>query len=44
MILAKSALSEGIMEFTVHSPLIAKAARAGQFVRVLPRPAASSSR
>ncbi|MEI6363362.1 MAG: sulfide/dihydroorotate dehydrogenase-like FAD/NAD-binding protein [Actinomycetes bacterium] len=37
-ILAKSALSEGIMEFTVHSPLIARAARAGQFVRVLPRP------
>jgi len=36
-ILAKSALSDGIMEFTVHSPLIAKAARAGQFVRVLPR-------
>jgi len=37
-ILAKSELSDGIDEFTVHSPLIARAARAGQFVRVLPRP------
>jgi glutamate synthase (NADPH/NADH) small chain len=37
-ILAKSPLSEGIVEFTVHSPLIARSARAGQFVRVLPRP------
>jgi glutamate synthase (NADPH/NADH) small chain len=36
-ILAKNALSDGIMEFTVHSPLIARAAKAGQFVRVLPR-------
>jgi glutamate synthase (NADPH/NADH) small chain len=35
-ILAKSELSEGIDEFTVHSPLIAHAAQAGQFVRVLP--------
>jgi glutamate synthase (NADPH) small chain len=37
-ILARSELSEGIVEFTVHSPLIARSARAGQFVRVLPRP------
>ncbi len=37
-ILAKSELSEGIDEFIVHSPLIARSARAGQFVRVLPRP------
>ena len=37
-ILATSELSEGIHEFTVFSPLIAQAARAGQFVRVLPRP------
>jgi glutamate synthase (NADPH/NADH) small chain len=37
-ILAKSELSDGIQEFTVHSPLIAHAAQAGQFVRVLPRP------
>ncbi len=37
-ILAKADLSEGIEEFTVYSPLVAKAARAGQFVRVLPRP------
>jgi glutamate synthase (NADPH/NADH) small chain len=35
-ILAKSELSAGIDEFTVHSPLIAHAAQAGQFVRVLP--------
>jgi glutamate synthase (NADPH/NADH) small chain len=28
-------LAEGIVEFVVHSPLIAKAAKAGQFVRVL---------
>ncbi len=35
-ILAKADLSEGIEEFTVHSPLIAHAAQAGQFVRVLP--------
>jgi len=35
-ILAKSHLSDGIEEFTVHSPLIAHAAQAGQFVRVLP--------
>ena len=31
-------LSEGIVEMTVKSPLIAKAAQAGQFVRVLPTP------
>lgn len=37
-IVAKAELSEGIAEFTVHSPLIARSARAGQFVRVLPRP------
>jgi glutamate synthase (NADPH/NADH) small chain len=37
-ILAKAELSEGIMEFRVHSPLVARSARAGQFVRVLPRP------
>ena len=36
-ILAKSELSDGIYEFTVFSPLIAAAARAGQFVRLLPR-------
>jgi len=36
-ILAKSELSVGIYEFTVFSPLIAAAARAGQFVRLLPR-------
>jgi len=37
-ILAKADLSDGIVEFTVRAPLIAKAARAGQFVRVLPTP------
>ncbi len=36
-ILAKAELSPGIDEFVVYSPLIAKAAQAGQFVRVLPR-------
>ncbi len=35
-IVAKAHLADGIEEFTVHSPLIARAARAGQFVRVLP--------
>jgi len=35
-ILKKIDLSEGIVEFLVHSPLVAKAAKAGQFVRVLP--------
>ncbi len=28
-------LADGIVEFVVHSPLVAKAAKAGQFVRVL---------
>ncbi len=36
-ILARSHLSDGIEEFTVSSPLIAAAAQAGQFVRLLPR-------
>jgi glutamate synthase (NADPH/NADH) small chain len=36
-ILARAHLADGIEEFTVHSPVIARAARAGQFVRVLPR-------
>jgi glutamate synthase (NADPH) small chain len=35
-ILDKRDLADGIVEFTVHSPLVASAARAGQFVRVLP--------
>jgi glutamate synthase (NADPH/NADH) small chain len=34
-IVEKINLADGIVEFVVHSPLIAKAARAGQFVRVL---------
>jgi glutamate synthase (NADPH/NADH) small chain len=34
-IVAKRELADNIVEFSVHSPLIAKAARAGQFVRVL---------
>jgi glutamate synthase (NADPH/NADH) small chain len=37
-IVAKNHLADGIEEFTVYSPLIAHAARAGQFVRVLPWP------
>lgn len=37
-VLARAHLSDGIEEFTVRSPLIAAAAQAGQFVRVLPRP------
>ncbi len=37
-IMNKIELAGGIVEFTVHSPLIAKAARAGQFVRVLAWP------
>jgi glutamate synthase (NADPH/NADH) small chain len=37
-ILAKQHLSDGIEAFTVHAPLIARAARPGQFVRLLPRP------
>lgn len=36
-IFATAELSPGIVEFTVHSPLVADAAQAGQFVRVLPR-------
>jgi glutamate synthase (NADPH/NADH) small chain len=34
-IVEKTVLAEGIVEFVVASPLIAKAAKAGQFVRVL---------
>ncbi|MEZ5116104.1 MAG: sulfide/dihydroorotate dehydrogenase-like FAD/NAD-binding protein [Candidatus Nanopelagicales bacterium] len=37
-ILAKGHLSDGIEEFTVRAPMIARSARAGQFVRLLPRP------
>jgi len=37
-ILKKIDLSSGIVEFTVNSPVVAKAAQAGQFVRVLPTP------
>lgn len=37
-ILAKNVLAEGIVEFTVYAPLIATAAQAGQFVRVLAWP------
>jgi len=35
-IVKKIDLSPGIVEFTVNSPVVAKAAQAGQFVRVLP--------
>ena len=35
-IVAKRQLSDGIVEFTVRSPVIADHAKAGQFVRVLP--------
>jgi len=35
-ILEKIDLADGIVEFIVHSPLVAQAAQAGQFVRVLP--------
>ena len=35
-ILGKAHLADGIEEITVHSPVIAAAAQAGQFVRVLP--------
>jgi len=35
-ILQKIDLADGIVEFIVHSPLVAQAAQAGQFVRVLP--------
>ncbi len=34
-ILGKVELAGGIVEFTVYAPMVAKAARAGQFVRVL---------
>jgi glutamate synthase (NADPH/NADH) small chain len=37
-ILGRAELSEGIVELTVHAPLVARSARPGQFVRVLPRP------
>jgi glutamate synthase (NADPH/NADH) small chain len=37
-ILRKVELSPGIMEFTVNAPVVAEAAQAGQFVRVLPEP------
>ena len=37
-ILEKIELADGIVEFIVSSPLVAKAARAGQFVRVLAWP------
>ena len=37
-VLAKAHLADGIEEITVHSPVIAAAAKAGQFVRVLPWP------
>ena len=37
-ILKKVDLADGIVEFTVHSPLVAKSAEAGQFVRLLPTP------
>jgi glutamate synthase (NADPH/NADH) small chain len=37
-IVAKAHLSDGIEEFTVYAPVIARSAQAGQFVRVLPRP------
>ncbi len=37
-IVATAHLADGIEEITVHSPVIAAAARAGQFVRVLPWP------
>jgi glutamate synthase (NADPH/NADH) small chain len=37
-IVKKIDLAGGIVEFTVNSPLVAKAAQAGQFVRVLPTP------
>ncbi len=35
-IVAKTQLSDGIVEFTVRAPVIADQAKAGQFVRVLP--------
>jgi glutamate synthase (NADPH/NADH) small chain len=35
-IVVRRELAEGIVEFSVHAPLIAQSARAGQFVRLLP--------
>jgi glutamate synthase (NADPH/NADH) small chain len=37
-IVSTAELSDGIHEFVVQSPVIAQSAKAGQFVRVLPRP------
>jgi glutamate synthase (NADPH/NADH) small chain len=37
-ILKKANLAEGIVEMRIRSPMIAKSAKAGQFVRVLPTP------
>ena len=37
-IVARIDLADGIVEFVVHAPMIAQAARAGQFVRVLAWP------
>ncbi len=37
-ITGKRKRTDAIMEFTVYAPVVAHAARAGQFVRVLPRP------
>jgi len=37
-IVARTVLAEGIVEFVIRSPMIARAARAGQFVRVLAQP------
>jgi glutamate synthase (NADPH/NADH) small chain len=38
VIVRKNRLSEGIEELVIHAPAIARSARAGQFVRVLPTP------
>ncbi len=38
VIIAKTHLSAGIEEFEVRAPVIARSAKAGQFVRVLPTP------
>ncbi|MCL3862368.1 sulfide/dihydroorotate dehydrogenase-like FAD/NAD-binding protein [Actinotalea sp. K2] len=37
-VVASTDVSEGIVELVVRAPLIARAARAGQFVRLLPHP------
>ena len=37
-ILGKTVLAEGIVEFVIEAPMVARAARAGQFVRVLAWP------